>query len=286
MTRKTMIGWTLAGVSAAMLVAGPAAADVKRTRKPVKAVTPAPAPAPVTPPAPVIPPERLDLRPTVPPQVAYANGQLTVTAQNSTLGDVLAAIHGKTGATIEVSGPATDRVAIRIGPAPVREVLTALLDGSRFNYIILGTAGNPQSAERVILTPKSGGGGPPVAVSQPVYQPPQPAAQAPPPGRPAQFQPGQPGVPGIVRNQGGIGSPVPPAAENTEEQNAEETPDATGEEEPAQEQPADAEPDAAQDQPQPDPEPDPSPGEQDQNQQQRNPDGTAPQQPQAPQGPR
>ncbi len=272
---KTILGLT--GTALALLLAtGNSSADVRRTHKatkPVVAVTP---PAPVAAPAPVIPAERLDLHPAVPPQVSFNNGLLTVTAQNATLGDILNAIHVKTGAMIEMSGPILERVAIRIGPAPAREVFTALLDGSRFNYIILGSAANPMGAEHVILTAKTGGATGAVASAQPVYQPPQ--AQAPPPGPAPQYPPG---TLGVVRGQGGIGSPVAPAPD----------PNAQGAQDPPAEAEAEPEQDQSQEQaadtPEPDPEPDPSPGEtpaNDQNQHQRGPDGNPP--PQAPQGPK
>ncbi len=260
-----------------LLVSGVALADLRHVHKATKPVTVTPPPAPVIPMPAVIPPERLDLRPAVPPQVSYSNGQLTITAQNSTLGDVLNSVHAKTGTVIEVSGPATDRIAIRIGPAPVREVLTALLDGSRFNYIILGSSANPLGAEHVILTPKTGGAATgPVASSQPVYQPP-PQPQAPPPGA---FVPGQ--FPGVVRGPGGL--PVPGQPGNPGSPALAETAPEASQEAEQPEPEAEADQNAAPEADQPDPEPDPSPGEADQNQHQRGPDGTPP--PDQPQGPK
>lgn len=107
-----------------------------------------------------------------PPQVAFRGGQLTITAQNSTLGDILRAVRNQTGAAVEVPANATERVAGTFGPGPARDVLSALLNGSHFNFILLGSATNPDALERVILIVKSGTneqaaatteGGPPAA---------------------------------------------------------------------------------------------------------------------------
>ena len=44
-----------------------------------------------------------------------------------------------------------------LGPGPARDVLAALLNGSHFNYVMLGSAAHPDSVDRLILTSKSGG---------------------------------------------------------------------------------------------------------------------------------
>lgn len=73
-------------------------------------------------------------------------------AENSTLADVLNAVRQKTGAVIE-SPPsaARERVVISIGPAPANDVLTALLNGSKFDYIILGSQHGSGAPQHVIL---------------------------------------------------------------------------------------------------------------------------------------
>lgn len=96
--------------------------------------------------------------PAVPPRVSYQGGKLTVIAENSTLGDVLNAVHNATGTQIETTGgPASERVAAKIGPGSVREVLLAVLQGSRYDYILMGSANDPDQIDRMILTPKSTG---------------------------------------------------------------------------------------------------------------------------------
>ena len=51
-----------------------------------------------------------------------------------------------------------DRIAMAIGPGQPRDVLHTLLNGSTFDYMILGVAGKPGAIQRVILTPKTAAG--------------------------------------------------------------------------------------------------------------------------------
>ena len=83
-------------------------------------------------------PMPLDSMAPVPPQVSYHDSQLTIVAPNSTLGDILRAVRKQTGAEIEIP-PATERVVTHLGPGPAREVISQLLNGSRFNYVLLGS---------------------------------------------------------------------------------------------------------------------------------------------------
>jgi hypothetical protein len=103
-------------------------------------------------PVPQIP---LDSIAPVPPQVSFQNGRLTIVAPNSTLGDILRAVRKQTGAEIEIPS-ATDRVVTHLGPGPVREVMAELLNGSRFNYVLLGSAEDSNLLTRVVLVAKTG----------------------------------------------------------------------------------------------------------------------------------
>jgi len=100
-------------------------------------------------------PKTLEPQPSVPPQVTFQNGELTVVAQNSTMGDILKAIHTQTGAEIDLPGNGGERVVGHFGPGPARDVLSALLNGSHFNYVLLGSETNPEALDRVILMAKS-----------------------------------------------------------------------------------------------------------------------------------
>jgi hypothetical protein len=103
-----------------------------------------------------IPQVPLDSLPAVAPQVTFENGLLTIIAPNSTLGDVLREVRSHTSADIDVPANANERVALRLGPAPARDVMAELLNGSRFNYILLGSPNNTSALVRVVLVAKTG----------------------------------------------------------------------------------------------------------------------------------
>jgi hypothetical protein len=131
----------------------------------------------VVPPPPPPPPLRPEQMPAVAPQVTFQNGKLTIIARNSTLGDILRAVHTKTGANVELSGSATERVVGMFGPGPSRDVVASLLNGSHFNYVMLGSEANPDQLQHLILTPKGAEGGAAAAPPQPVQAQNQPDAQ-------------------------------------------------------------------------------------------------------------
>jgi hypothetical protein len=92
--------------------------------------------------------------PATPPTVSFVGEQLTVNAPNSTLGDILREVRKQTGASIDIPGNATERVMGIFGPGPARDVLTSILNGSHFNYVLLGSATNPSGLDRVVLLSK------------------------------------------------------------------------------------------------------------------------------------
>ena len=100
-------------------------------------------------------PMPLDAIAAVPPQVTYENNQLTINAPNSTLADILRAIRKLTGAEIEIPS-APERVVTHLGPGPARDVIADLLNGSRFNYVLLGSPTDSNALTRVVLVAKSG----------------------------------------------------------------------------------------------------------------------------------
>lgn len=119
-------------------------------RKPKKPQPPPLASGP-TGPVPQVP---LDSISPMPPTVSYENGQLTIVAPNSTLGDILRAVKKQTGAEIEIP-TAGDRVVTHLGPGPARDVMAELLNGSRFNYVILGSPEDSKVLTHIVLVPKS-----------------------------------------------------------------------------------------------------------------------------------
>ena len=102
----------------------------------------------------------LDSIPAVAPQVSYQSGQLTIVAPNSTLADILRAVRKQTAAEIEIPANANERVVTRLGPGPARQVVAELLNGSRFNYVLLGSPTDVSLLTRVVLVPKTAGEGP------------------------------------------------------------------------------------------------------------------------------
>ena len=96
-------------------------------------------------PAPVVAP---------PPQpqvtVTFTNGMLTIHSDKATLAQVLFQVQQQTQAEIAIpAGAEQERVISDLGPAPAREVLASLLNGSPYNFIFMGSE---SSLERVILT--------------------------------------------------------------------------------------------------------------------------------------
>jgi hypothetical protein len=86
--------------------------------------------------------------------VSYRSGELSITAQNVSLREILAEIHRLSGATVLISGDAGEQVVARLGPAPAVQVLASLLQGSAFNYVIAGSASDPAAIVAIVLTPK------------------------------------------------------------------------------------------------------------------------------------
>ncbi len=123
----------------------------KKTKKQEKPPLP---PLPNGPTGQKLQPLPLDSLSPVLPQVSYENGQLTIVAPNSTLGDILRAVRKQTGAEIEIP-TASDRVVTHLGPGPARDVVAELLNGSRFNYVLLGSPDDPSALTRVVLVAKT-----------------------------------------------------------------------------------------------------------------------------------
>jgi len=112
---------------------------------------PAYQPAPLTP----VP---LDQVPAVAPVVKYKDGELSIEAHNSTLADVLKAVRQQTGAELEIPSNATERVVADLGPGPARQVLADLLNGTHFNYVMVGSSTDPSAVQSIFLTSKTSTG--------------------------------------------------------------------------------------------------------------------------------
>ena len=106
--------------------------------------------------------------------VHYAQGQLTVTSQSASLGTVLKLIAAKTGAVIDLAPELQNEpVVAQIGPSGVREVMTALLDSPRIDYIIMGSGAAPGGLERILVRTRQSFGRSEIAATRPFQPPPQ-----------------------------------------------------------------------------------------------------------------
>jgi len=95
----------------------------------------------------------------LPLEVTFRNGLLAIKSNKSTLSEVLFAVQQRTGAEIGIpAGAEQERVVADLGPGPAQEILAHLLNGSRFNFLILNSASDPRQLDRVILTPRGEGG--------------------------------------------------------------------------------------------------------------------------------
>lgn len=86
------------------------------------------------------------------PRVVFEDGQLSISANDSRLSDVLYALRACTGADIDIPpGAASERVTAQLGPGPARKVLSDLLGWSSFDYVIQAGENDPLSIQSVTL---------------------------------------------------------------------------------------------------------------------------------------
>jgi hypothetical protein len=194
------------------------ASQKTRHKKPAKVVKKAALPALPGGPLRQLP---MDQIPSTPATVTYQGGMLSISAQNSPLGEILREVRKLTGAAIEMpphAAASDERVITHLGPGKPRDVLVALLNGSSFNYVMLGSNSDPAMISNIILTAKTPGGeGQTVANAAPgsgpspgVVMPPHPIAA------PQAFNPQ-------------MGQPVPPGNGEAEENKEEEPENAVDE---------------------------------------------------------
>src|SRR5260370_38130123 len=71
-------------------------------------------------------------------EVTYRNGLLGIRANKVTLSDVLFAVQQRTGAEVSIApGAEQEKIVAEIAPGPAPEVLAQLMNGSKFNFLIL-----------------------------------------------------------------------------------------------------------------------------------------------------
>ena len=159
--RRSFASLWIAGLSAGILCAAcfaavdqsqavPASAS-KSHRKAAKKPPLPPLPSGPRGPVPQI---SLDSMQAVAPHVTYQDGQLTIVAPNSTLADILRAVRKLTGAEMDIPPNANERVVTNLGPGPAPGVVAELLNGSHFNYVLLGAPSDAKTLTRVVLVAK------------------------------------------------------------------------------------------------------------------------------------
>ena len=76
--------------------------------------------------------------------VHYRDGQLSIVSNGSSLSEVLNEVKAQTGAAVELpSSGCEEAVYANLGPASALGVVAAFLDGSSFNYVLLGASEDP-----------------------------------------------------------------------------------------------------------------------------------------------
>ena len=105
--------------------------------------------------------ERVSIESSAKPllEVSFREGQLGIRAHKVTLSQVLFAVQQRTGAEVSIAaGAEQETVTVDLAPGPAPEVLARLLNGSKFNFLILSAASDPRQLDRVILSPRAEGG--------------------------------------------------------------------------------------------------------------------------------
>jgi hypothetical protein len=91
-------------------------------------------------------------------QVTFANNTLAISADNSSLNQILRQISSTTGVKI-TGGVIDERVFGQYGPAPLPQILAELLDGTGSNMLLTHPDG--AASPELILTPRQSGPTPP-----------------------------------------------------------------------------------------------------------------------------
>jgi hypothetical protein len=103
-------------------------------------------------------PPTLPMLPKPPVDVHFSRGLLSIHVDKGTLAEVLNEVHRQTGADIPIPpGAQQEQMVADIAPAPAREAMAALLNGSHFNFVMVGSERDPNQLRGVFLTSKQGG---------------------------------------------------------------------------------------------------------------------------------
>ncbi len=73
------------------------------------------------------------------------------------MSDVLNAVKQKTGAAVEMPAVSSERVVGQFGPGAPRDVMAQLLNGSHYDYVLLGSPADPGALKKVVLMARANG---------------------------------------------------------------------------------------------------------------------------------
>jgi hypothetical protein len=165
--------------------------QVHRHKRPTKAeilaAKAAAAPPPVVTPPPPEPPHWPANERPADASVTWDSHGLLITAQNSSLKQILNDVSAATGAKVEGLG-ADQRIFGAYGPGKARDVLSQLLDGTGYNVLMIGDQGEG-TPRQIVLTSRNGSNAPQAAANA---APPVPnaAEEEPPPDEEPAEEPG------------------------------------------------------------------------------------------------
>jgi hypothetical protein len=110
------------------------------------------------------------------PIAQVTDGKITIKANGQDLAAVLESVRSATGITVETPSIITpEPVFLDTGPTSITDALVALLSGSKYNYIIVGSEQNPGTVKRLILSERTSGAAATLVASQAPPVAPQPA---------------------------------------------------------------------------------------------------------------
>jgi hypothetical protein len=86
-------------------------------------------------------------------RVSYQDGQLKIDAESTTLAAVLALVATRIGTVIDIpSGSGQEPIVAHLGPGHPNDILTQLLNGSPFNFIIVNSPRDPNEPAQILLS--------------------------------------------------------------------------------------------------------------------------------------
>jgi hypothetical protein len=93
---------------------------------------------------------------SVPPQVTFEDGQLSIIADNARLSEIMTALRAVMGVDVDLPpSVARQRIWVRLGPGPARKILRDLLDNTELDYVIQASETDPDGIRSVALSVRS-----------------------------------------------------------------------------------------------------------------------------------